>query len=415
VTRPLAPPPKKDPQKRTRVPVLPPRARSRAALGLSCAAAEGRFRLQVCAECGAVQYPPRDACRQCLATDLAWRDMPPGGELLALTAVHASPDPYFRERLPWRAGTVMLDAGVPVVAHVHGDVVRGARVRMVARLDRAGQGVLFALPEEEVPHMADDPMLREMTADPRHRRVLITDARAPEALPLAGALKAAGAAQVFLGEPEAWRPWPGRDAVAGIEGASLHPLDVTDTDSVRELAASLGGKTDILINTARFVRPGGIIARQDTVFAQEEIDVGYLGLMRLAQAFGPAMRARGADGTNSAAAWVNILPAHALAHDPSFASATAAGAAARALSLSLRAELRAGGVRVMNVYTGPLDDEWHQPLPPPKVAPAALARAIVTGLRDGLEEVFVGDVARDLAARWRRDPALLAREMEEGA
>jgi hypothetical protein len=77
--------------------------------------------------------------------------------------------------------------------------------------------------------------------------------------------------------------------------------------------------------------------------------------------------------------------------------------------------LRTGGVRVMNVYAGPLDDEWHQPLPPPKVTPAALARAVVAGLRDGLEEVFVGDVARDLAARWRRDPALLAREMEEGA
>lgn len=415
MTEPLAPPPKKDPQKRTRVPLLPPRARSRAALGLSCAAAEGRFMLQVCAECGAVQYPPRDACRTCLATALVWRDMPPGGELLALTAIHASPDPYFRERLPWRAGIVRLDAGVPVIAHVHGDAARGARVRVVARLDRAGQGVLCALPETDVPHMEDDPMLRETGADPRHRRVLITDARAPEALPLARALKAAGAALIFLGEPEPWRFWPGRDAFAGIEGASLHPLDVTDTDSVRELAASLGGRTDILINTARFVRPGGVIDRADTVFARDEIEVAYLGLMRLAQAFGPALRARGADGVNSAAAWVNILPARALAHDPGFASATAAGAAARALSLSLRAELRAGGVRVMNVHVGPLDDEWHQPLPPPKVAPAALARAIVDGLRDGLEEVHAGDVARDLAARWRRDPALLARELEEGA
>jgi ATP-dependent exoDNAse (exonuclease V) alpha subunit len=77
--------------------------------------------------------------------------------------------------------------------------------------------------------------------------------------------------------------------------------------------------------------------------------------------------------------------------------------------------MRAGGVKVMNVYTGPIDDEWHQPLPPPKVAPAALAKAIVAGLTDGLEEVFAGDVARDLAERWRRDPALLAREMEAGA
>ena len=39
-----------------------PAARSRAALGLAVGAAEGRFMLQVCGDCGAVQYPPRDVC-----------------------------------------------------------------------------------------------------------------------------------------------------------------------------------------------------------------------------------------------------------------------------------------------------------------------------------------------------------------
>ena len=75
--------------------------------------------------------------------------------------------------------------------------------------------------------------------------------------------------------------------------------------------------------------------------------------------------------------------------------------------------MRPGGVRVMNVYTGPTDDAWHQPLPPPKVAPAALARAIVSGLKDGLEDVFVGDVAKDLIERWRAGAKVLEREMSE--
>jgi hypothetical protein len=47
MTTPLIRPPKKDPQKRTVVPVLPPMARSRAALGLAVMAAQGRFGLQV--------------------------------------------------------------------------------------------------------------------------------------------------------------------------------------------------------------------------------------------------------------------------------------------------------------------------------------------------------------------------------
>ena len=127
------------------MPLLPPVQRSRAALGLTLAAAEGRFALQGCAECGAVQYPPRDACRACLSTDLTWREVPNGGRVVAQTRIHASPDPYFREHLPWRIGTVALDAGVPVIAHLHAAVSRGDRVRMALRLDRAGQGVLIAL------------------------------------------------------------------------------------------------------------------------------------------------------------------------------------------------------------------------------------------------------------------------------
>ena len=58
----LARPRRKNPIVRTRPMQLPPWARSRVALGLTAAAAEGRFELQVCARCGRTQYPPREAC-----------------------------------------------------------------------------------------------------------------------------------------------------------------------------------------------------------------------------------------------------------------------------------------------------------------------------------------------------------------
>ncbi|WP_299881835.1 SDR family NAD(P)-dependent oxidoreductase [uncultured Sulfitobacter sp.] len=411
MTEPLAPPPKKNPQKRTPTPLLPPATRSRAALGLGAMAAQGRFGLQVCAECQAVQYPPRDACVKCLSHDLAWQDVDPSGRLMAETTIRVSPEPYFRERMPWRMGAVKLDAGPMLNCHLHGEVARGDSVRMALKLDRAGQGVLVALPLEGSDVMQDDPVLRAMSCDPKHRRVLISDARSPVALALAEALLAAGAAHVFAGEPEAWRHWPARAAFEAMEDVSLLPLDVTDVSSVQKLSAEIGGKVDILINTARFTRPGGVLGN-DTTFARDAMEVNTLGLMRLAQGFGPGMAARVQDGTNAAAAFVNILSVQALVPDAGYGAFGASQAAARSISQSLRAEFRASGLRVMNVYAGPgEDDPWFQPLPPPKVTPKALARSVVQGLVDGLEEVTCGDVARDVYARWQDNALLLEREL----
>ncbi|WP_417416814.1 SDR family oxidoreductase [Hoeflea sp.] len=409
----LLPPAKKNPQLRQRVPTLPPQMRSRAALGLTAAAARGAFCLQHCDACGTVQYPPRDACSSCLSVDLAWRDTPRGGTVIAETRIHASPDPFYRERLPWRSGLVRLDAGPTVLCHLHGDVGRGDPVRMDLKLDKAGQGVMIALPKERSPDMEDDPQLRSLTAHPKHRRVLITDIRSPATRPLIEALLKAGASQIFVGESESWRRGSDHAAIAALEGVSVMPLDVSDPSSLKKLAAEIGGKTDILINTARYVRPGGVLGA-DTVFAREEFEVNALGLMRLAQALGPGMTSRTADGVNSAVAFVNIVSVHALSADPQYGAFSASQAAALSISQTLRAEFRASGLRMINVFTGPTDDEWHQPLPPPKVPPKALAKSVVEGLCEGLEDVFCGDVAKDLEERWRRDPKVLERELAGG-
>ena len=262
--------------------------------------------------------------------------------------------------------------------------------------------------------MEDDPQLRALSADPKHRRILITDAWNPNTPTLATALLAAGASTVFVGESESWRPHPNRDALAQIDKVEVLPLDVTDTASVKKLAGEIGGKTDILINNARFMRPGGILDRGDTGFAKDEMDINYLGFMRLAQAFAPGMCSRTADGVNASVAWVNILSVNALSNSPDYGCFSASNAAAYSLSQSLRGECRTSGLRVMNVFVGPTDDDWYQPLPPPKVLPAAVARSIVEGLRGGLEDVWCGDIAKDVRDRWRRDPKVLEREMTAG-
>lgn len=411
MTEPLVRPKRKDPLKRTRLPLSPQGARSRTALGLAAAAAGGRFALQVCTECATTIYPPRDACPACFAPEPPFRDVATGGELLATTTIRTSTDSYYRERMPWRVGTVKLDCGPAIVAHVHGDVGDGDRVRMSLNLDRSGQAVAFALPSTDTPNMADDPQLREMTCDPKFRRALVTDGRTAIGQAAAKALADAGCGIVFVGIADMWKPFAGEDALRRIPNVEIVPLDVTNSESVNDLAADIGGRVDIIVNTAEHVRTGGFMARKGLTVAREEMEIRYFGLMRIAQAFGPILRMRGADGVNSATAIVNFLFVHALANLPEFGAYSATEAACLSASHSLRAELRPGGVKVIDIFHGPLETEWFQTTPPPKVAPSALAKAAVDALKRGLEDVFVGDVAQDIRARVLANPKALEREL----
>lgn len=411
MTEPLPRPKRKNPLKRTRLPLSPQPMRSRAAHLLTQAAAEGRFGLPTCLACGHHHYPPRDACPKCLAAEIVMAPASDLGQLAAATSVEVAQDLYFRERTPWRLGTVVLEAGPSVVAHLHGDCAEGDRVRLSWRLDRSGNAVAFAEPAVMTPNMSDDSQWREMTNDPKFRRILITDGRSSLALALEKALAQAGASLIFVGLADTWKPFPEMDAFKRIPGVEILPLDLTDSDSVTELAGEIGARVDILINTAEHIRPGGLTERTGVTLAREELEAGYLGLMRLAQAFGPVMKFRGADGANSACAWVNLLSVYALMPWSAYGVYSAAQAAMYVAALSLRSELRSGGVRVMNVFSGPLDTDWFQTVPPPKVAPAQVARAVVDALMKGIEDVFVGDVAEDIRARLAKNPKALEREL----
>jgi NAD(P)-dependent dehydrogenase (short-subunit alcohol dehydrogenase family)/uncharacterized OB-fold protein len=412
MTSPLVRPRRKNPVLRTRVPTLPPGMRSRVALGLTAAAAHGKFELQVCRDCGHVQYPPREACCACLSRRLDWQQQDGAGELVSQTVLRHSFELFFRQRTPWPLGMVKLDCGPVVVAHLHGDCPAApARVRVRAGLDRAGQAVLIALPEKDTPNMGDDRQLREMTCDPKFRKVLITDAKTAVGQALVEAVIAAGADLVWAGYAEPWKKPPGFERVASAPQVSLLPLDITNSRAVHDVAGEIGGRVDILINTADYHRNFGIAARNGVEVARAEMDMNYFGLLRLAQEFAPAMRARAADGQTSAVAWVNLLSVFALSNFPPHGTYAASKAAALSLAQCLRAELAPAGIRVINVFPGPIDDEWSEALLPPKIAPGRLANAIVDALRSGAEDIYPGEVAEDWLARWRDNPKALEREL----
>ncbi len=110
---------------------------------------------------------------------LEWTPVDGRGELISDTLLHHSNELYFRQLVPLRLGLVRLNRRTSLFcAHLHGDCPHAtAPVRVRAHLDKSGQAVLIALPANDTPNMADDRILREMTSDPKFRKVLITDAK----------------------------------------------------------------------------------------------------------------------------------------------------------------------------------------------------------------------------------------------
>ncbi len=365
------------------LPALPPSKRSPVVCRLTAAAALGRFELQSCIRCRAVQYPPREACHRCLSVDLEWGGQSGSGQLMAETTLHHSHEPYFQQRLPWRLGLIRLDVGPMLVAHVHQAVPTApASVQVTVRLDASGQAVLIARPPGEEAIMNDDPHIREMSCDPRGLNVLITNGTDAVGQALVRDFLGAGASRLWVGEP----PGTQLPASAWRDKVSVLSMDVRNDDSIRAAAATTGSELDMLVNNSRY--QGDVIS---VAAAREEMEVNYFGLLRLAEHFAPLLEAR------ARGAWVNLLAIHALSNLPAQSTFSASMAAALSLSQGLRARLRVAGSRLVNVFSGPL-------------APDSLSGAVIAALRSGVEDAYPGELAQEWLARWRENPKILERE-----
>ena len=102
--------------------------------------------MQVCKNCSAVQYPPRELCKDCLHDELQWEEISAEGTLISYTVLHASTNAFFREHLPHQTALVKLDCGPVLIAHLAYDKAKtGDNVTVINRRDISGEGVFVAL------------------------------------------------------------------------------------------------------------------------------------------------------------------------------------------------------------------------------------------------------------------------------
>ncbi len=69
--------------------------------------------------------------------------------------------------------------------------------------------------------MSDDAKLREMTCDPRWRKILVTDGKSALGQAVVRALAAAGADLIWVGQAEPWKKAPGFEALRELPQVAI--------------------------------------------------------------------------------------------------------------------------------------------------------------------------------------------------
>lgn len=128
----------------------PPGARTPLGQQLTDAAArqEHTLVLQTCEQCHSVQYPPREVCGDCLSDKLTWAPVDNRGTVASRVELQHSLGDFFQQRLPWVIGSIKLDCGPVIMAHMTFNLSdHEQRVKVFAHADSSGAAVLVAVSE----------------------------------------------------------------------------------------------------------------------------------------------------------------------------------------------------------------------------------------------------------------------------
>jgi NAD(P)-dependent dehydrogenase (short-subunit alcohol dehydrogenase family) len=204
-----------------------------------------------------------------------------------------------------------------------------------------------------------------------------------------------GAAEVYAGA---------RDP-ASVGGDGLVPvaLDVTHDDQVAAAARELGD-VDLVVNNAG-VGSTGAPTTASLDEARLQLEVNYLGLLRVSSAFAPVLAA------NGGGALVNMLSIASWRSGTLLSTYSASKAAAWSITNALRLELAAQGTQVVGVHVGFVDTDLTTGLEGPKVSAEEVARAAFDGLERGEVEVLVDDNTRAVKAALSGDLRALYPEL----
>lgn len=221
--------------------------------------------------------------------------------------------------------------------------------------------------------------------------VLITGANRGIGLAFARAALARGARKVYAAARN-----PARITLPGVEAVQL---DVTRPQDVAAAAQRCGDVT-LLINNAGIAAVGDLLAADAIDSARMQLETNFLGPLRLAQAFAPALARHGGG------AIVNVLSVLSWISVPQLGAYSASKAAAWAMTNALRNELRAQHTQVLGLHMGYVDTDMTSGFDVAKSSPDEVVRRTLDALEAGAEEVLADDLARHVKQSLSAEPGV---------
>jgi short-subunit dehydrogenase len=174
------------------------------------------------------------------------------------------------------------------------------------------------------------------------------------------------------------------------EGVVPIRMDVTNIKSVRDASASCVD-VDILINNAGIAAVlGGPLDGDMEELSRRMLETNFFGILRVSQAFAPAMIERRSGAIINVLSNVSWMPIQRLA------PYSASKAAAWSLTNHQRMQLREHGVQVLGLHVGFVDTDLTKRVDAPKSSPEDVVRQTFDALESGKSEVMADQGTRAL-------------------
>ncbi|MEQ8638009.1 SDR family oxidoreductase [Gimesia maris] len=187
-------------------------------------------------------------------------------------------------------------------------------------------------------------------------------------------------------------------------------FDLTNPNLI-ESAAETASDVSLVVNNAGVLTSTPALSPEAIDSLQFEMETNVGGLIRVAQAFAPVLKA------NGGGALVQLNSGASLLNFPQFATYSASKAAAYSITQALRQLLKAQGTLVVSVHPGPIATDMGHEAGFEDIAepPEVVSDAMVEALKSGQFHVFPDAMAKGIGDAYHSFAEnVIEAEMAEG-